>query len=287
MDAEVIADCRNRLGESVIWDGTEVLWVNVHDGEIWRSDLQEPPRKQQLPDRVGAIGLRASGGLVAGLAGGFALVDPGAGTVQRLADVERELPTTRLNDGRVDRQGRFVCGGMDEAEDQRAISAVYRLDPDGSTERIVEGIGCANSICFSPDGTTMYFSDMPTGTILAYRYDVDTGRPHSPRVFTEFAGQPGLPDGSTIDADGCLWNAQWDGGRVVRYTPAGRIDRVIELPVSRPTCVCFGGDDLSTLFITTARFQLDQRRLASEPHAGGLFAIRPGVQGLPEPRFAG
>jgi L-arabinonolactonase len=128
---------------------------------------------------------------------------------------------------------------------------------------------------------------MPTGRILAYSYDVDAGRAHSPRLFADCSDQPGLPDGSTVDAEGFLWNAQWGGSRLVRYTPDGRVDRVVPVPVTNPTCIAFGGDDLRTLYVTTARFGLAAARLADEPTAGGLFALRPGVPGVPEPRFAG
>jgi L-arabinonolactonase len=200
--------------------------------------------------------------------------------------VEHDLPTTRLNDGRTDRQGRFVCGGMDEGEPQEALSAVYSLDGGRRVRRIIHGVRCANSICFSPDGTTMYFSDMPTGRILAYAYDTDSGTPHSPRVLADCSGMPGLPDGSTVDAEGFLWNARWGGARLVRYAPDGRMERVVPLPVTNPTCPGFGGPDLETLFVVSARFALRPEQLAAEPWAGGVFALDVGVQGLPECPFA-
>jgi L-arabinonolactonase len=280
---------RNLLGESVVWDGMSGLlrWVDIHQCSLLSlepaSGVQD---SRTLPDRIGAIGLRTSGGLVLGLENGFALVDE-ADSLTRLQQVDSHLPTTRLNDGKVDRQGRFVCGGMDEAPVQRPIADVHRLDANHAVERLLTGIRCANSICFSPDGTVMYFSDMPTGLILAYRYDTDLGIPHDPRVLVDMSDQPGLPDGSTVDAEGCLWNAQWGGRRVVRYTPHGRVDRVIDLPVSNPTCVAFGDTDLQTLFITSARFGLTADQLSLEPQAGDVFAVRLDVAGLPDPRFHG
>jgi sugar lactone lactonase YvrE len=132
----------------------------------------------------------------------------------------------------------------------------------------------------------MYFTDMPTAQILAYEYDVDGGELHEPRLFADCSHERGLPDGSTVDADGCLWNARWGGGCVVRHRPDGIIDRVVEIPTSHPTCVGFGGDDLGTLFVTTARFGLTSAQLAREPAAGGVFAVDAGVGGVPEPAFA-
>jgi L-arabinonolactonase len=289
-EIELVVDCRNVLGESVVWDPEigELVWVNVHDGEIWRyHSLDRTIRTHVLPERIGALGLCSGGGYVLALASGFARFDPAGDRLRRVADVEPDVPTTRLNDGRVDRQGRFICGGMDEAQDQQPASAVYRLDADGTVRRLIEGVHCANSMCFSIDGRTMYFTDMPTGRILAYSYDVDAGRPHSPRLFADCSDQPGLPDGSTVDAEGYLWNAQWGGGRLVRYAPDGIVDRVVPLPMTNPTCLAFGGDDLRTLYVTTARFGLTAEQLTREPTAGGLLALRPGVTGVPEPRFAG
>ena len=290
MDAEVALDCRNDLGESVLWDPArgEVLWVNIHRAEIWRLRLASGElRTHNLSERVGAIALRERGGLVVGIESGFALFDTDTARLRRIEDIEPHLASTRLNDGRCDRQGRFICGGMNEAAHGGAISSVYRLDPDLTVHRIIEGISCANSTCFSLDGTTMYFTDMPTGRILAYDYDPAQGEVAVARTFTDGAGQPGLPDGSTVDAEGFLWNARWGGGCVIRYAPDGAIDRIVRLPVTNPTCVAFGGDDHGTLFITTARFGLSPEQLAREPFAGSLFAVRPGVCGVPEPRFQG
>lgn len=176
---------------------------------------------------------------------------------------------------------------MDEGDPQRPLSAVYRLDPGGEVHRILDGIACANSIAFSPDGTRMYFTDMPTGQILVYDYDTDEGVPHSPRVFADGSEHPGLPDGSTVDAEGCLWNARWGAGTVIRYTPDGAVDTVVRVPAANPTCPAFGGDDLSTLFVTSARFGRTAEQLADEPQAGAVFAVDPGTSGVVEPRFAG
>jgi L-arabinonolactonase len=287
---EIVHRAGNELGESVLWDGAreQLLWVDIQRGLLFRREHGSGAvREYQLPERVGSVGLRAGGGLVVALASGFALSDAEGGELERLEAIEADLPTTRLNDGRVDRQGRFVCGGMDEAGDQQAITAVYRLRAGEPATRIIGDIACANSLCFSPDGDTMYFTDMPTKQIWAYRYDAGEGAPHTRRTLIDLRDQPGLPDGSTVDADGCVWNAQWGAGRILRITPEGAIDRVVEVPVSNPTCPAFGGPDLATLFVTSARFMLSEEQLAAEPHAGDLLAVDVGVRGLAEPQFAG
>jgi sugar lactone lactonase YvrE len=162
--------------------------------------------------------------------------------------------------------------------------ALYRISADGSCVRKRTGITVPNSLAWSPDGRTMYFADTPRRTIWAFDYDRGTGEPSNERVFV---ASPGYPDGSCMDADGCLWNAEYGGSRVVRYTPAGKVDRVIELPAKNPTCCCFGGKDLDTLYITTAAQRLSAETLEKYPLNGSLLRARPGVKGLPESRFAG
>jgi L-arabinonolactonase len=281
---EIVHRAGNELGESVVWDAArdELVWVDIQRARLFRRDSGGIVREFALPERVGAIGLRA-GGLVLGLASGFALSDPEGGELRRLQAIEPDLPTTRLNDGRVDRQGRFVCGGFDEADDQQPISAVYRLEGETAAP-LIERVACANSLGFSPAGDRMYFTDMPTKRISVFDYGDALGEP---RTLIDLRDQPGLPDGSTVDADGCLWNAQWGGGRLLRITPDGAIDRVVELPVSNPTCATFGGPGLATLFVTSARFMLSEEQLAAEPHAGDVFALDVGVSGLPETLFGG
>lgn len=290
-EPRVVLDCRNNLGESIVWDerAGRLWWANIHVGEVWSWDPfgSAAPEIFPIGRRVGAIGLRAGDGLVLALENEFAFYDPKTGALQPIADVEADLPTTRLNDGRIDPAGRFLCGGMHEAMPQRHISAVYALDPDGTIKRRIGDIACANSTCWSPDGRTLYFANMPLRRIDAYDYDVANGEISNPRLFASLEGEPGLADGSAVDAEGYLWNAQWGGGKLVRYAPDGTVDRQVALPVTNPTCLAFGGPDLDVLFITSAWFGLDDARRAAEPLAGSLFAFRPGVRGLPEHRFTG
>ena len=287
---ELALDCRNAHGEGATWGSREkrLYWVDIEGRAVWRWDpVTGETRTWPTGRRPCCLAVRGAGGVVVALEDRFAFLDVRSGGLTSLGTVEVALPATRMNDGRCDRQGRFVAGGMNESPGQERVSGVYRLDPDLRVTQVIAGVACTNSICFSPDGRTMYFADTPTRRVLAYAYDADSGTPYEPRVLYEFTGDAGKPDGSTVDADGCLWNAVWNGRRIVRITPDGRLDRSIDVPVTNPTCLAFGGSDLGTLYVTTSRQGLSDAQCAAEPHAGSLFAIRPGPRGLPEPEFAG
>ncbi len=237
-----------------------------------------------LREVIGSFGLTRVGGMVAGMKSGLYLLDPNSGALDLLAAPEQNLPQNRFNDGRCDRAGRFWAGTM--ADGPRApAGSLYRLDPDGSCARMQSHIHIPNSIAWSPDDRIMYFADTHVSLLWAYDYDLAHGTLRNERVFADCTNRPGRPDGSCIDAEGCLWNAEYGGGRVVRYRADGRIDQVIELPVSNVTCCCFGGEKLDTLYISTARQKMNAEQLAREPLAGALFACRPGAQGMVEARF--
>ena len=227
----------------------------------------------------------AATSLLAGFAGGLEVFDLKSGARRPIAAIEPDRPTTRVNDGKLDRRGRLVFGTMDEDPNgARPIGQVYAYEGGTSPRALVSGVRIANSIAFSPDGRRMYFADTPTKVIRCYDYDLDSGDLSGERTFATVEG-PGFPDGSTVDADGCLWNAEWGGGRVVRYTPDGRVDRAVALPCSQVTCCAFGGARLDRLYVTTARTGLDAAALAREPHAGALFVIDAGVTGLADTPF--
>jgi L-arabinonolactonase len=286
---ELVVDCRNALGEGVLWHPGlgRVLWTDIDGARLWSFDPATGGTESwPVPDRVASFAIRAGGGLLLALASGLSLYDLASRALTPVAEVEADLPTTRLNDGRCDRSGRFVFGGFDEANRQ-PISAVYQIDERRRIRRLIEGVAVANSICFSPDGRTLYFADTPTRAIRAYDYDSDAAAVRNERIFAALDDQPGRPDGSIVDAEGCLWNAQVRGGRIVRYRPDGSVDRIVELPAPNPTCLAFGGEGLDTLYITTLRRGMSAEDLAAWPTSGGLFALRPGVRGLPEPAFAG
>lgn len=280
-----VVSCRNILGEGAVWsvERQALFWTDIQDRRLWCLDpATGATRSWTAPDRVGCFAFRRDGGLLAAFAEGLAFYDLDSGRVEPLHPFEPDLPTTRPNDGRCDRQGRFLVGGMDEMPPHRPVSGLWRLNPDRSLERLVAGIAIANSLCFSPDGRTLYRTDTPRRVILAHDYDPDTGCLGEPRVFHALPPGPGVPDGSTIDAEGFLWNAEHGGGRVVRYAPDGRVDRVVIVPTPNPTCPAFGGADLGTLYVTSAA-----EGVAGDPLAGSLFAVEVEVRGLPEPLFAG
>ena len=277
---------RDILGEGPVWDAAKrVLWwvdipgkairrLNPTDGAVqcWSLDV-EP----------GSVTPTGSGRLLVAARDGFRLFDPESGESQHLADPEESLPDNRFNDGKCDRQGRFWAGSMFDGDDGRSGS-LYRIDPDLTVTQAFGGIGIPNSLCWSPDGATMYFAETLDRIIYAFEYDTATGTPHSRRVFAEVPA-PGYPDGSTVDREGFVWNAEYNGWRIVRYSPDGGIDRVVEMPVQSPTCCAFGGDDLDTLFVTSASRDVPDSELHNQPDAGGLFAVDVGSVGLPEAVF--
>jgi sugar lactone lactonase YvrE len=287
---ELLVDARNDLGEGPLWDVGEqrLYWIDSHGCAVHRCDARGQERRTwPVPEHIGSMCLREGGGAVVSLRNGFHTFDLETGAVDVIADPEAHLRRTRLNDGKVDRQGRFLAGGMDY-EEREPLSALYRLDPDRTVTRLEERVVVSNGPCWSPDGRTFYFADTWVRRIWAYAYDVDTGNLLSRRVFADFEGHlRGYPDGATVDAEGCVWSAEVYGGRLVRFAPDGTIDRLIGMPVDSITSVMFGGADLDVLYVTSmARPFQGRRRLERE--AGGLFAVHGlGVRGLPEPRFKG
>jgi L-arabinonolactonase len=286
--ADLVLDCRNTLGEGVLWDprSRRVWWTDIHGKKLWSYDpAARTAASFDVPSRVASFAPRARGGFLVAFAEGFALYDLASGERRDLAAFEPDLPGTRLNDGRTDRAGRFVAGGYDEAGD-RPITSVWRVDADGSATRLFGEVTCANATCFSPDGRTMYFADSPRRLLEAVPYDPATGAVGARRALASIRG-PGLPDGACTDAAGYLWVAIWQGGRVERWSPEGRLDRTVEVPVQKPTCCAFGGEDLDILYITTSREGSTEAELEHQPTSGGLYAFRPGVRGLADVPFAG
>ena len=289
MKTELVLDCRNEHGEGILWNAADqrIWWTDIHGKALWSYDPATGDAKRwATPAPIGCFAPRHDGTFVAAFVDGFALYDPKSGRRENIAPFEPDLPQTRLNDGRTDRQGRFIAGGMDE-KDLSPISSVWRLDPDLKLTKLFDGVRCANSTCFSPDGRTMYFADSPEGEIVAFDYDTDTGNLGQKRSLARIEAGRGVPDGSCVDAEGYIWNAVWEGYRVERFAPDGRIDMTIEVPVEKPTCVAFGGPDLAMLYITTSRLGSSAERLAREPESGGLYAVTPGVRGLVDTAFAG
>lgn len=283
------ADARARLGECALWcDRTQTFWwTDIEGATISRLHADGRLDQWPLPERVGSFAFCAgsTSRLLLGLASGIALFDTATQSLSPVVPVEADQPTTRINDGRCDRQGRFVFGMFNPAE--QAIGGFYRVHADLRVERLpLPAAAVGNGICFSPDGATMYYADSPRRTIWSLDYHAD-GRLGPPRLFVQLGADAGYPDGACIDADGGYWSAQWDGSCVVRYDPAGRESARIALPLARPTCPAFGGAALDTLYLTSARVGLGEEQLRAQPAAGGVLAAAPGWRGLPEERFAG
>ncbi len=288
LEVQVALAAEATVGEGPVWSVTEeaLYWVDIPAGALHRLEPGSgATRTWELPAEVGSVALRAGGGAIAALRTGFCLVDLDTGEVRHLDDPEADQPRTRFNDGKCDRRGRFWAGTMDVGE-QEPLGALYRFEGSGRCERMLTGVGLSNGLGWSPDDRTMYHTDSLTGVIMAYDYDLDSGVLRAPRPFV-VDGLPEVPDGLTVDADGCVWGVKWDGWRVVRYTPDGRVDREVALPVQQPTCCAFGGPHLDVLFVTSAREGLSPAALVGQPLAGSVFAIETGIQGLPEPLFSG
>lgn len=297
-----VLDCANHLGEGPVWDvASGVLWWldgtgrRVGNPSIWRLEPASGNVDHwSLDHDVGALAVRNDGTLALALDDGFYFFDPASGALELIAHVDAEEPRSRLNDGKVDRRGRFFAGGMDDKE-ELPLCSLWRLDPDLSVTRVAEGIICTNGPCFSPDDKTFYVADTFVDEFWAYDYDLETGTLANKRVFASTGGVPGVPDGSTVDAEGCLWNAELISGELVRYDPEGRVERKIGMPVRNITSVMFGGERLDELYVTSmarVKHPAVHDRFAAEARpqfgAGSLFKVTGlGIRGVPEPRFAG
>ncbi|WP_211454754.1 SMP-30/gluconolactonase/LRE family protein [Collimonas antrihumi] len=289
---DLLVDAQNHLGEGVLWceRSQRVYWTDILAQRLHCYCPDSGAcRDWIMPERLSCFAFTTDENIfLLGLASRLAFFDLRTETVTDICAVEAELPMTRVNDGRCDRQGRFVFGTMDERGSKESIGSFYRLNHDLTLERLpLPRIAIANSICFSVDGSAMYFCDS-IGKII-YRWDGYGSSDASQfNVFAELGSGPAAPDGATVDADGFLWSAQWGGARVVRYAPDGGVDRMLHLPVSQPSCVCFGGTQFNQLFVTTAQESLSVGMLIDEPLAGGLFHKQfNDVRGLPEVRFGG
>jgi sugar lactone lactonase YvrE len=288
---QLVLDARAELAEGPHWDAerSELVWVDILAGHLHRWDARTGiDHCLPLGEPVGAVARHASRGFVAALASGFAMVDD-EGTVTRLSDPEAGRPGMRMNDGKCDSAGRFWAGSMAYAVTPHA-GTLYRLDGAREVRPKFRRLTLSNGIGWSPDDTLMYLIDSqsPGGpTLTVFDFDAARGEIDHARVLLRFPDDGIAPDGLAVDAEGFLWIAMFGAGEVRRYAPDGRLDRTIVVPASQPTCCAFGGPEHADLYITTARIGLGAAQLAREPHAGGIFRIRPNVAGLPAHRYRG
>lgn len=283
-------------GEGVLWCERRqaLLWVDIDGSELWmHAPGDGSTRRWPLPDRPGCIALATSGELLLALAKALyradldtALAGDGPLPLRHLADIQAHEPRTRSNDGRADRHGNFVFGTMDESPDKTPIGAFYQYSATHGLRPLpLPGAAIPNSICFAPDGRTLYWCDSMQPSILCCDYDPETASVGPSRLFAEVGLAGAAADGSCIDAEGGLWNAQWGGARVVRYRPDGGIDRIVPVPVPQPSCCAIGGAGMDTLYVITSPQGLAADAHAIAPESGSLFEVPLGRRlGLPESR---
>jgi sugar lactone lactonase YvrE len=291
MEIRLALDAKAALGEGPVWCPREnaLYWVDILEPALKRFvPATGETRSWTMPQLIGSFALRESGGVVVALRRGIFFFDFATGAVRDVFGAPEEPNDTRFNDGKCDRAGRFWAGTMHfDGLPRQPKGSLYRLDADLRCTRMETGIRTSNGLGWSLDNRLMYYTDTRVSRIDVFDFDPATGAIANRRPFAHVPTETGMPDGLTVDAEGCVWSAHWDGWRIVRYAPDGSVARVVKLPVQRPTSVNFGGPDLRTLYITSARDGLDAQALKDQPQAGGIFALETEVAGLPEPRFAG
>jgi len=293
IDMKCVLDAGARVGECPMWHAAQrrLYWVDSGAGTIHRFDPVTGTNETRTPpEAIGSFGFRQSSGLVVAARSGFGFYDFDADAYELVAPVRADEPKVMFNDGRVGPGGQFFAGTMgspirlgDHGQ------ALYRFDPDGSVTLLVDGIGTSNGLAFSPDGKTLYHSDsLPdVQAIWAWDHEPATGAIANQRVFATTHDEPGRPDGATVDAEGFYWSAHVDGWALLRYAPDGTIAERIAMPVQKPSMPAFAGDKLDVLYVTSIGQGGTAPMTEGQPHKGGLFSLRPGTTGLPEPRFAG
>lgn len=296
MRVEAALDARNGVGEGPFWDeaAQALWWVDITGKVVLRWVPATGERRHwDVPDFPSAVVLRRGGGALLAMRDGLYFLDPVTGDLSLFCRPEADRPDNRSNEAKCDARGDFWLGTMQNnlhpdgspKEMTASTGALYRVHADGSFTREVDGVGLSNTLAWTADGRTLLFADTLTNVISAFTVAGD-GSLGERRVFSE-EPVPGHCDGSTIDSEGYLWNARFAGGCLIRFAPDGRVDRRLELPVTNPTCCCFGGPDLRTLYVTSARHGLSDEQLARNPHEGAILAVAVEVPGTPSARFAG
>ncbi len=286
---ELVHRADNLVGECPAWHPGEqaLYWVDTRRPALQRLNADGSVKVWALPHKIGSFVFRKKGGLIAGMQIGFCELDLDPLAIRPIFDPEPDQPDNRLNDGKCDRQGRYWCGSRDPT-DYNPGGSLYRLDPDFKCTTIDRGFIVSNSMAFSPDDKTLVFGDSSADIVYRYDFEPETGAVSNRRPFLNTAGLPWRVDGATFDAEGYYWCALIHDWSIGRFTPDGRLDRIVRLPVQHPTMCNFGGENLDILYVTSGHIFLSPEERAAQPLAGSLFAIHGlGVRGLPEPFFAG
>ncbi|MGJ8681116.1 SMP-30/gluconolactonase/LRE family protein [Paraglaciecola sp.] len=278
----------NTLGEGVIWEHRTqtVYWTDIEQSKLYSWKFGQTTSSYfDCPERLGCFGLTGDPAwLICAFESGFAFFNPQSGETKWLQKVELNLSHTRFNDGRVDRQGRFWAGTMmqDEGKDDtQERAALYRLNHNHRVKKIIKDIKVSNGLCWSPTGDTLYFADSPSQTIQQAQMDIKTGKIGPLKEFAK-TDSHAFPDGSCVDSDACIWNAQWASSTVKRYSPDGELLLTLDVPCKQPTCVTFGGPDLQHLIVTSARINLSEHTLQQQASNGNLFVYHTPFTGLTE-----
>jgi sugar lactone lactonase YvrE len=287
---DIALDTRDMIGEGPVWDdrNSRICWVDIPAGRIHRfKPADGTDSSLELGQAVGSLGMGSAGGYVVAIRDGFGLITAESRGIDSVVEVESEVLGSRMNDGRCDPAGRFWAGTMawDHAKGAGSLYCLEKVEGSIQATRMIGGLTISNGLDWSPDGDLLYYIDSDTQRVDLFDFDVAKGALSNRRPFVHIPPAEGLPDGMVVDAEGCVWVALFGAGRIRRYTPSARIDRELEVPVSLVTSVGFGGDDLSDLYVTTARHRLTPLEQTRQVHAGSLFVCRPGVQGLPGRRF--
>ncbi len=272
------------LGEGPVWleASSELVWVDIEGCKICYMNMKTRNiRTIQTKNRIGAAVPHRDGGMLCAMEDGIYLFDGKTSKFQQISNTESDQPSNRFNDGKCDPQGRFWAGTMSLVGD-RSAGALYRMELDGTVNKVLDNIGCSNGLAWSVDGAEMYYIDTFSGNIKRFDYCLATGEISNMRVAAAIHTDFGYPDGMTIDCEGMLWIAHWGGGRVSRYNPyTGECMEEVHLPAKLITSCCFGGEELDELYITSARVGYTEKMLEQEPYAGYIFKYKPGVKGLP------
>lgn len=286
---ECVLDARASLGECPVWSARDnaLYWVDINAPSLNRLDSATGVNTAwAMPESIGCFGVRASGGFIVAVRGGVWIADAHGRLDHKVADAPYAPAHHRFNDGRVDPQGRFWAGVMNEQRDA-ASAHLYRLDAGNQLTAMIGEVTISNGLAFSPDSRTMYHADTMPRVVHAWDFDADDGSISNRRLFAQFPTETDRPDGAAVDSEGCYWSAFYRGGKVVRLSPQGRLLEEYPVPAMCPTMCAFGGPDLRTLYVTTARQHREAAELSRLPLSGGIFAMRVTTPGLPEPHYTG
>ena len=281
---------RAQLAESPVWDidKQHLYWIDIQGYTFNCFDPSTAENKSvKTSERISAFAIREQGGFVAATENGFQLYNQEKNILFPITNPEENKANNRFNDGRCDRAGRFWAGTMVEYGDTLPDASLYCLDQTFVCKKKYSNIILSNGLAWSPDNQTMYLADTRQPVVWAFDFDLDSGNVSNQRVFIEFGPKDGVPDGATVDTDGCYWLAKPRASQICRYTTSGKLDTVITLPVTKPTMCAFGGRTLNTLYITTNSYGFSPDELARQPLAGFLFAVDVSAQGIPEAKFQG